>query len=291
MRFFKHLTLMALAAFYLAVLCVSPTWADSQVRLEYVLVNEGPGLAGGGSGTTNLLAAEAPSGAWLYTVTAAAPLTGASAITPPAAIFTTANANNARPHVRVSVITGSVAVLTDGSLTTPTAANGRIVIAGDDNFVSLKPGDKISIVDLPVANSTKNNGLTDSQLRASPVPIQLNGSTSPTGAANSVHIVSTASTNASLIKNSGGRVVAWTCGTTATSPRFLKLYNSASAPTVGSTAVARTVMIPASGVAQLEIAVGLAFSSGIGAAITTGLADADTGATVAGDTVCDVHWQ
>ena len=139
--------LLALLTGLLALAGMAPAFAQSQVRLEYVIVHEGAADTGGGPGTTSLLGAQAPGGGWTYTVSAAAPLTGASAITPPTAVFTTAAQNRVRPHVRVSVMSGAVAVLTDPAATV-SAANGRIVIQGADQYISLVPGDVISIIDL-----------------------------------------------------------------------------------------------------------------------------------------------
>ena len=271
---------IALAA--LAASALAPASADSVVRLEYVIVNEGPGLAGGGSGTVNLLAAEPAGGSWVYTVTAGSPLTGASAITPPVGIVTNSSSGYGRPHVRVSVISGSVAVLTDSTLTAPTAGMGRVVIAGDDHFVSLRPGDKISIIDLPAATSNKNNGLTDFQLRASPVPV-----TQASAATGGRHVVSAAGTNAASGRSGAGRVAGWCFGNTTASWRFVKLHDTAITPTAGA-GVARTIPIPPNGPNCVLGSAGIAFSTGIGLTITGGAADADATAVAANDVVASL---
>lgn len=72
----------------------------------------------------------------------------------------------------------------------------------------------------------------------------------------------------------------------ASSKRYLKLYNKASAPTVGSDVVIFTIPLTASTWTPIIIPEqGAAFGTGIGLGATTGIADADTGAPSANDVV------
>ena len=172
--------LAVLLATLLTLALGAPAIADSTIRLEYVIVHEGAADTGGGPGTTTLLSSEAPAGGWTYTVSAALPLTGARAITPPQAVFDAAADRRVRPHVRVSVLSGAVAVLTDPAATV-SAAQGRVVIVGADQIISLLPGDVISVLDLSATvplpstggggGGGTTNGLTDAQLRASPLAV------------------------------------------------------------------------------------------------------------------------
>lgn len=105
-----------------------------------------------------------------------------------------------------------------------------------------------------------------------------------TGAASATHIVSAATTNATLVKNAAGRVVGWSFANNSASWRYVKLHNQATAPTAG-TGVVRTIGIPPGGLAQLSIPGGIAFATGIGLTIVTGATDADATAVGAGEVV------
>lgn len=100
-----------------------------------------------------------------------------------------------------------------------------------------------------------------------------------------------ASVNATVAKTSAGRVYKIHGYNAATSVRFLKLYNKASAPTVGTDAP--VVAIPLAPSKEFDVDLGLLgqyFSTGIAYALTTGAADADTGALTAADVVGLAIW-
>lgn len=105
--------------------------------------------------------------------------------------------------------------------------------------------------------------------------------------------ISAASTNATSVKASAGQLYDIECYNLNASPRYLKLYNKASAPTVGTDVPVRTILIPGNtaggGVARF-IALGLAFSTGIAFALTTGVADTDTGAVAANEIVVNLGY-
>lgn len=111
-----------------------------------------------------------------------------------------------------------------------------------------------------------------------------------TGAASTNHVVSAASTNAANIKNAAGRVVGWSFVNTTASFQYVKLHNSATAPTAGA-GVFQTIAIPPNGVNNMPVGGGgIAFSAGIGRTIVTGSADADATATTAGAVVGDLFF-
>ena len=104
------------------------------------------------------------------------------------------------------------------------------------------------------------------------------------GAASTSRILSAAaSTNATLAKASAGRVYSIQGHNAAGAIRYLKLYNKASAPTVGTDAPVKTLALPAGASFQFNWPAGYVFSTGIAYALTTGSADADTGALTSGD--------
>ena len=99
-------------------------------------------------------------------------------------------------------------------------------------------------------------------------------------------LVSAASTNATNVKASAGAVgFLWAVNLNA-AVRYLKLYNKASAPTVGTDTPIATLPIPASATGagfMIPIPGGVAFTTGIAYAVTTGPTDADTGAVAANE--------
>ncbi len=99
-------------------------------------------------------------------------------------------------------------------------------------------------------------------------------------------LISAASTNATSVKASPGAVGFIYVVNLNAAVRYLKLYNKASAPTVGSDTPIATLPIPASATGagfMLPIPGGVAFTTGIALALTTGAADADTGAVAANE--------
>jgi hypothetical protein len=95
-------------------------------------------------------------------------------------------------------------------------------------------------------------------------------------------LVSAASTNATLIKSSAGTLGYVTASNINASPRYLKLYNKASAPTVGTDVPVHTFLIPGNTAgAGTNIPLppqGIKFATGIALALTTGATDTDSAA-------------
>lgn len=92
------------------------------------------------------------------------------------------------------------------------------------------------------------------------------------------------STNATVGKNAAGTLHAISGYNSNAAVRYLKVYNKATAPTVGTDTPVLTIAIPAtSAIPPTLLPMGLYFSAGISYALTTGAADADTGAVGAGD--------
>lgn len=92
-----------------------------------------------------------------------------------------------------------------------------------------------------------------------------------------------ASTNATLAKNDQGTLWHVTGYNAAAAARYLKFYDKASAPTVGADTPILTFYLPAAAAFRLDWPKGRYFNTGIAYALTTGRADADTGALTAGD--------
>jgi hypothetical protein len=120
-------------------------------------------------------------------------------------------------------------------------------------------------------------------------PYSFNGATfdRQTKANSTSRIVSAAaSTNATSAKASAGNVHSIEAYNTTASVKYLKLYNKASAPTVGTDTPVRTIALaPNARSAMTFPNGGLYFSTGIAYGLTGAAADSDTTALTAGDVV------
>lgn len=96
------------------------------------------------------------------------------------------------------------------------------------------------------------------------------------------NISSAATTNATSVKATAGTVYSITVSNTGAAAAYVKLYNKASAPTVGTDVPVLTIAVPASGMVNVPFgSMGHRFATGIALAITNGAADSDTAAVAA----------
>jgi hypothetical protein len=106
--------------------------------------------------------------------------------------------------------------------------------------------------------------------------------------------ISAASTNATNVKASAGQVYDIQVFNTNANPRYLKLYNKASAPSVGSDTPVKTILIPGNAAGAGVVKnwdKGLEFSTGISYALTTGIGDADATAVAANEIVVNIDYK
>ena len=97
---------------------------------------------------------------------------------------------------------------------------------------------------------------------------------------------SAASTNATVAKSSAGRLYKIRAFNNTANPLFLKIYNKATTPTVGTDTPIATLVLPSKVTYDLDFdLIGLYCSLGISYAITANVADNDTTAIAAGDVV------
>lgn len=94
-----------------------------------------------------------------------------------------------------------------------------------------------------------------------------------------------ATTNATNVKASAGTVFSIRGYNTAGVPKYVKLYDKATAPTVGTDVPVLVVAVPTGAPFHIEFANGRYFSTGIGYSLQGGVADADTTALAAGDII------
>lgn len=109
------------------------------------------------------------------------------------------------------------------------------------------------------------------------------------GGLTTYHLVSAATTNATVIKASAGQVFGWFIYNSNAAARKLVFHNTASAPTAGAS-VFFSVVIPPSAGANVEFTNGVAFSSGIAITTVTGLADSDSAAVALNDLIINVFY-
>ena len=96
------------------------------------------------------------------------------------------------------------------------------------------------------------------------------------GASTAHHLISAATTNATSVKASAGTINTLQVSNINAAARYLKLYNKASAPTVGTDTPVMTVLVPANANVFVDCgACGIRFSTGIAYALTAGITIAD----------------
>lgn len=108
-----------------------------------------------------------------------------------------------------------------------------------------------------------------------------------TGGATPYTLLSAASTNATNIKASAGTLWITSVTNTNASPRYLKIFNKASAPTMGTDTPIQNILIPGNATGAGNNPhfppMGIALGTGISFALTTGAALLDTGAVAASE--------
>ncbi len=95
------------------------------------------------------------------------------------------------------------------------------------------------------------------------------------GGATPYVLISAATNNATSVKASAGQIYTMYAVNNSASWRYVKLYNRASAPTVGTDTPIQTYGLPPSSGGTLPMPVGMPFATGIALAITGGIAHND----------------
>ena len=177
-------------------------------------------------------------------------------------------------------------VITEGSgknidtRTEETNANHRqVVVLGD-------PATNAGVAPVDVTSGLKVNLGTDNDVTANVLPATSGGLT--------IYRNIDLDETGVNVKNAAGQVYGWYIYNNATTTRYVKLYNIASAPTVGTTTPVMTIAVPGStngGAANVEFTNGIAFATGIGIGATTGVADNNTGAPAANDLVINLLYK
>lgn len=104
-------------------------------------------------------------------------------------------------------------------------------------------------------------------------------------------VVSANTTNSTSVKTKAGKVIGWKCSNVNAATRYLKVYDKAGAPNVGTDTPALTIGVPpAGGDCYGLFPDGIDFTNGIGFGIVTGSADNDSTAPAAGEIVVNLFY-
>lgn len=179
-----------------------------------------------------------------------------------------------------------------GSYSVTNAATGAYVSAGGITATGVYHADVSGVSGVRVITTAYTSGTVTgtvavSQGTASMVAIEGNpvvvvSSATPATPSASV-VLSTASTNATSVKVTAGNAYAVVLSNPGATAAYFKLYNKASAPTVGTDVPVITIPVPATSTIAYEFgAVGLRFTTGVAFALTGAITDADTTSSAAG---------
>lgn len=210
-----------------------------------------------------------------------------STLTPPAAISgfaTQATLATLLTESTFDAKVGSLAEAAPASDTASSGLNGRLqrVAQRLTSLIALLPasiGQKVKTASLPVVIASDQDAL------ATTVNASTSGGWTPHNA------IAAATTNATSVKASAGQVGGYAIFNKATSNRYVKLYDKASAPTVGTDTPVTTILVPAGGGAILPIGAGIVFAVGIAYAITTGIEVTDATAVTLSDVSVNLYWK
>ncbi len=183
---------------------------------------------------------------------------------------------------------GTVTETAPASDTASSGLNGRLqrIAQRITSLIALLPaalGQTTKSASLPVTIASDQDTLAISP--------RANGA--GTGGTTPFKLIAAGSTNATSVKASAGNLYSIVAIGLTANVRYLKLYNKASSPTVGTDVPVMTIPIPGNtqgaGV-SIPFSMGVNFGTGIALAITTGAADADTGAVTASDVIINLTY-
>lgn len=216
--------------------------------------------------------------------------------------------SNANP-VPVSDAGGSLTV--DGTVALDTATLAALETISVANFPATQP---VSAASLPLPTGAATEATiaaintkipaspaTDRATAAAPASVRLsNGSafitpTTPSDTQPVSLAPATVYRNINLgvtgvnAKTSAGTLYGYALFNSGSAVRYVKIYNTAIAPTASDTPV-MTLLLPAGSGANVSIDRGLTFSAGIGLRASTGVTDADTGAPGTNEVIAQVWY-
>jgi hypothetical protein len=169
--------------------------------------------------------------------------------------------------------------------TTPGTTNAVSLAQIGTTTVDANSGNK-SAGTLRVVLATDQPALTNAQ----PVALQ----TVATGGSTAYRALSANNTTGLVVKASAGTLLSLNLTNTNAAARYVKVYNKATAPSVGTDTPIFTFLVPGAttgGVNNVRLPVqGVAFAIGIGLGITTGVTDGDTTAPAANEVIVNASY-
>jgi len=184
------------------------------------------------------------------------------------------------------------------------ANSAPVVIASNQSSLAVTGTFYQATQPVSIAASVAVTGpLTDTQLRATAVPISgtvtANAGTGTmsvtvvsgaTGGDTTFHLVSAASTNATNIKASAGKVTGWYVYNSNASARKVAFHNTAGTPTAGAS-IHSSIVIPGLAAANVSFPDGIDFSTGIAITTVTELTDAGNTAVAINDLIINIYYK
>lgn len=194
-------------------------------------------------------------------------------------------------RAKVNLIVGQAGV--EGGSGIVSALTQRVVLATD---VALPAGTNnigdVDVLTLPALSAGTNNiGDVDVLTIAAGTNAIGDVGVIPrtSGGLTTYHLVSAATTNATVVKASAGQLFGWFIYNNATTMRKLAFHNTASAPTAGAS-LFFTINLPGSSAANVFLPMGIAFSTGIAFTTVTDVTDAGTTAVGASDLTINLFY-
>ena len=212
-------------------------------------------------------------------------------------------------------VTGTITAVTAISNALPAGTNN----IGDVDVLTIAAGDNnignVDIVTVPAPLSTTGGGTEATALRVTVasdstgvLSVDDNGSAltvdnggtfavQETGTAYTIHRSIDLDESEEEVKATAGTVYGMWVTNTATATRFIKFYNlTAANTTVGTSTPVLTIGIPGNATDDISGnfgpgGLGIAFSTAISVAATTGVADADTGAPGANEVIVNIFYK
>ena len=185
---------------------------------------------------------------------------------------------------------------TDTNSGSKSAGTLRVVIATDQpqltNKLLVTPDANSAVnvaqmngVAVTMGNGTAGTGVQRVAIASDNTAFSVNATPTPatSGGPSKARVMSAASTNATSTKASAGQIYGWYFYNNTASAKFVKFYNKASSPTVGTDTPTETIAIPSNGGTNIEFSMGVPYATGIAYAITGAIADNDTTAVAAND--------
>lgn len=179
---------------------------------------------------------------------------------------------------RVTVATDTATVAGSASLPTGTNTIGAVNIAATQTLATVTTVGAVTAITnaLPTGTNTIGRAIVAS---------------SATGGTTAHTLISAATTNATSVKASAGTVYSIQASNTGAAVAFLKLFNLAAAPTVGTSVAVKTLILPAGGGTNIDFTdIGSAFSTGIAYSITGLATTADTTAVALAQVVINIDY-